>query len=178
VIRILREGRRPLLTLITGTLVVVHGLVHLLYSGQSLEAVRASTWNGVAFLYILCGSRVHSDGALVSVYPRATCENRGRNRACPSSFTEGTNMQTYQEVVEPTPMQTYQEVVEPTPMNASFGGSVRQQRVGGLAALYLAAAYVAAMPYFLVFVKSKSVVDPPTRWPCSWATTTACRPCI
>jgi hypothetical protein len=165
VIRILREGRRPLLTLITGTLVVVHGLVHLLYSGQSLEAVRASTWNGVAFLYILCGSRVHSDGALVSVYPRATCENRGRNRACPSSFTEGTNIQ------------TYQEVVEPTPMNASFGGSVRQ-RVGGLAALYLAAAYVAAMPYFLVFVKSKSVVDPPTRWPCSWATTTACRPCI
>ena len=31
---------------------------------------------------------------------------------------------------------------------------------GGLAALYLAAAYVAAMPYFLVFVKYPSVVDP------------------
>ena len=41
-----------------------------------------------------------------------------------------------------------------------LGGSVRQQRVGGLAALYLAAAYVAAMPYFLVFVKYQSVVDP------------------
>jgi hypothetical protein len=32
--------------------------------------------------------------------------------------------------------------------------------VGGLAALYLAAAYVVAMPYFLVFVKYPSVVDP------------------
>jgi hypothetical protein len=42
----------------------------------------------------------------------------------------------------------------------SLGGSVRQQKVGGLAALYLAAAYVAAMPYFLVFVKYQSVVDP------------------
>jgi hypothetical protein len=42
----------------------------------------------------------------------------------------------------------------------SVGGSVRQQKVGGLAALYLAAAYVAAMPYFLVFVKYQSVVDP------------------
>ena len=41
-----------------------------------------------------------------------------------------------------------------------LGGSVRQQRVGGLAALYLAAAYVAAMPYFLVFVKYQSVVHP------------------
>jgi hypothetical protein len=45
-------------------------------------------------------------------------------------------------------------------MNSSVGGSVRQQKVGGLAALYLAAAYVAAMPYFLVFVKYQSVVDP------------------
>lgn len=40
------------------------------------------------------------------------------------------------------------------------GGSVRQQKVGGLAALYLAAAYVVAMPYFLVFVKYPDVVDP------------------
>lgn len=39
-------------------------------------------------------------------------------------------------------------------MNALVDGYVRQQRVGGLAALYLAAAYVAAMPYFLVFVVS------------------------
>ena len=45
-------------------------------------------------------------------------------------------------------------------MNTSAGGSVRQQKVGGLAALYLAAAFVVAMPYFLVFVKYPSVVDP------------------
>lgn len=45
-------------------------------------------------------------------------------------------------------------------MNTSIGGSVRQQKVGGIAALYLAAAYVVAMPYFLVFVKYQSVVDP------------------
>src|SRR5665811_1924596 len=44
-------------------------------------------------------------------------------------------------------------------MNSSVGGSVRQQKVGGLAALYLAAAYVVAMPYFLVFVKYKSAAD-------------------
>ncbi len=42
----------------------------------------------------------------------------------------------------------------------SLGGSVRQQKVGGLAALYLAAAYVVAMPYFLVFVKYQGVADP------------------
>jgi hypothetical protein len=42
----------------------------------------------------------------------------------------------------------------------SVGGSVRQQKVGGLAALYLAAAYVVAMPYFLAFVKYPSVTDP------------------
>jgi hypothetical protein len=45
-------------------------------------------------------------------------------------------------------------------MNSSVGGSKRQQKVGGLAALYLAAAFVVAMPYFLVFVKYPSVVDP------------------
>jgi hypothetical protein len=45
-------------------------------------------------------------------------------------------------------------------MNPSGGGSVRQQKVGGLAALYLAAAYVVAMPYFLVFVKYTGVTDP------------------
>ena len=42
----------------------------------------------------------------------------------------------------------------------SLDGSARQQKVGGLAALYLAAAYVVAMPYFLVFVKYQDVVDP------------------
>ncbi len=45
-------------------------------------------------------------------------------------------------------------------MSSSVGGSVRQQKVGGLAALYLAAAFVVAMPFFLVFVKYPSVVDP------------------
>ena len=45
-------------------------------------------------------------------------------------------------------------------MNSSVGGSKRQQKVGGLAALYLAAAFVVAMPFFLVFVKYPNVVDP------------------
>ena len=45
-------------------------------------------------------------------------------------------------------------------MNPSVGGSARQQRFGGLAALYLAAAYLVAMPFFLVVVKYPSVVDP------------------
>jgi len=45
-------------------------------------------------------------------------------------------------------------------MDASVKGSTWRQRVGGVAALYLAAAFVAAMPYFLVFVKYPSVVDP------------------
>jgi hypothetical protein len=37
---------------------------------------------------------------------------------------------------------------------------VRGQKVGGLAALYLALAYVVAMPYFLAVVKYPSVTDP------------------
>jgi len=45
-------------------------------------------------------------------------------------------------------------------MKAFVEGNVRQQKVGGFAALYLAAAYVVAMPYFLVFVKYQSAVDP------------------
>jgi hypothetical protein len=45
-------------------------------------------------------------------------------------------------------------------MNLSAGGSERQQRIGGLAALYLAAAYLVAMPFFLLFVNYPSVVDP------------------
>ncbi len=45
-------------------------------------------------------------------------------------------------------------------MKESVDGSARQQKLGGLAALYLAVAYVAAMPYFLVFVKYQDVVDP------------------
>jgi len=45
-------------------------------------------------------------------------------------------------------------------MKAFVEGNLRQQKVGGFAALYLAAAYVVAMPYFLVFVKYQSAVDP------------------
>jgi hypothetical protein len=45
-------------------------------------------------------------------------------------------------------------------MDPSIGGSARQRKAGGLAALYLAAAYLAAMPFFLVVVKYPSVVDP------------------
>jgi hypothetical protein len=45
-------------------------------------------------------------------------------------------------------------------MKGLVEGNVRQQKVGGLAALYLALTYVVAMPYFLVFVKYPSVVDP------------------
>jgi hypothetical protein len=40
------------------------------------------------------------------------------------------------------------------------GENARHQKVGGLGALYLAAAYLAAMPYFLLFVKFKDAVDP------------------
>ena len=45
-------------------------------------------------------------------------------------------------------------------MRALVKGNGRQQKVGGLAAFYLAAAFVVAMPYFLVFVKYPSVGDP------------------
>jgi hypothetical protein len=45
-------------------------------------------------------------------------------------------------------------------MKALVERNARQQKVGGLAALYLALAYVVAMPYFLVLVKYPSVVDP------------------
>jgi hypothetical protein len=43
---------------------------------------------------------------------------------------------------------------------ATAVGSARQHKVGGLAALYLAVAYVVAMPYFLLFVKYPDAVDP------------------
>lgn len=45
-------------------------------------------------------------------------------------------------------------------MNTSASRSAQQGRLGGLAALYLAAAYIVAMPYFMVFVKYMDVVDP------------------
>jgi hypothetical protein len=44
-------------------------------------------------------------------------------------------------------------------MKALVEGNVHQQKVGGFAALYLAAAYVVAMPYFLVFVQYKNAED-------------------
>jgi hypothetical protein len=39
-------------------------------------------------------------------------------------------------------------------------GGVAQQRAGGIAALYMAVAYMAAIPYFLVLVNYPSAVDP------------------
>jgi len=45
-------------------------------------------------------------------------------------------------------------------MKALAEGNGRQQKVGGLAALYLAAAFIVAMPYFLVFVKYASATGP------------------
>ena len=45
-------------------------------------------------------------------------------------------------------------------MKAFVERNARQQKVGGFAALYLAAAYLVAMPYFLAFVNYPSVVDP------------------
>jgi hypothetical protein len=45
-------------------------------------------------------------------------------------------------------------------MDPSTDGGVRRQKVGGLAALYMAIAYLVAMPFFLLFVKYPSVVDP------------------
>jgi hypothetical protein len=45
-------------------------------------------------------------------------------------------------------------------VKALVEGNVRQQKMGGFAALYLAAAFVVAMPFFLVFVKYPDVVDP------------------
>ncbi len=45
-------------------------------------------------------------------------------------------------------------------MGNVVGAKERQQKVGGWAALYVALAYVVAMPYFLLFVKYPNVVDP------------------
>jgi hypothetical protein len=45
-------------------------------------------------------------------------------------------------------------------MNPSVNGNAWQQRLGGVAALYMAAAYLVAMPFFLLVVKYQSVVDP------------------
>jgi hypothetical protein len=45
-------------------------------------------------------------------------------------------------------------------MRTLTGGDLRHQKVGGWAALYVALAYVVAMPYFLLFVKYTGLVDP------------------
>ena len=45
-------------------------------------------------------------------------------------------------------------------MRIMAGADERQSKAGGWAALYVALAYVAAMPYFLLFVKTGSVTDP------------------
>lgn len=45
-------------------------------------------------------------------------------------------------------------------MEARTRGSVGMQRAGGIAALYMALAYLAAIPYFVVLVDYPSVVDP------------------
>ena len=45
-------------------------------------------------------------------------------------------------------------------MSTLIDGGSRQQKIGGWAALYAATAFVAAMPYFLLFVKYPSVMDP------------------
>ena len=50
--------------------------------------------------------------------------------------------------------------------------AARQQRAGGVAAVYLAAAYLVAMPYFLIVVDYPSLTTPPRRWP-PWSSTGA-----
>jgi hypothetical protein len=45
-------------------------------------------------------------------------------------------------------------------MKALVRGNARQQRAGGLSALYLALAYLIAMPYFLIAVDYLGVTDP------------------
>lgn len=45
-------------------------------------------------------------------------------------------------------------------MNTQTGGSPRDQKAGGWAALYLALAYLVAMPYFLLFADYQSATDP------------------
>jgi hypothetical protein len=45
-------------------------------------------------------------------------------------------------------------------MRTAGDASVRQDKAGGWAALYVAVAYVVAMPYFLLLVKYPSVADP------------------
>ena len=48
-------------------------------------------------------------------------------------------------------------------MERTHGRLLDQQHVGGMAALYLAAAYLAAMPYFLVVLEYQRVVDPASK---------------
>jgi hypothetical protein len=45
-------------------------------------------------------------------------------------------------------------------MDPSAAGGARRQKIGGFAAIYMAIAYLVAMPFFLLFVKYPDVVDP------------------
>lgn len=55
---------------------------------------------------------------------------------------------------------THARLLDQQPMERTPGRSLSQQQVGGMAALYLAAAYLATMPYFLLVLEYQSVVDP------------------
>jgi hypothetical protein len=56
-----------------------------------------------------------------------------------------------------------------------FRYNVGRRGTGGLAALYLALAYLMAMPYFLVVSTTPASSILPRRWPCSQITTQVCR---
>jgi hypothetical protein len=58
-------------------------------------------------------------------------------------------------------------------MKALVRGNARHQRAGGLAALYLALAYLIAMPYFLIAVDYLSGPTPPRRSLCLQSTKAA-----
>ncbi|NTV64566.1 MAG: DUF4386 family protein [Oscillochloris sp.] len=55
---------------------------------------------------------------------------------------------------------THGRLLDHQQMKRAPGGRLDHQQVGGIAALYLAAAYLATIPYFLVVLDYPSVVDP------------------
>ena len=52
------------------------------------------------------------------------------------------------------------QLLDHQPMERTSGRRLSHQHVGGMAALYLAVAYLATIPYFLVVLDYQSVVDP------------------
>ncbi len=58
-------------------------------------------------------------------------------------------------------------------MKTLVRGNAGHQRVGGLAALYLALAYLIAMPYFLIAVDYLNVTDPARKGRSACASTRA-----